>query len=41
VCLLAASYQEMSNIVHRYYTQFSIDEQQKIWGKNAIDFYHL
>ena len=41
VCLLAASYQEMSNIVHRYYTQFSIDEQQKIWGTNAIDFYHL
>jgi len=41
VCLLAASYQEMSNIVHRYFTQFSIDEQQKIWGKNAIDFYHL
>ena len=41
VCLLAASYQEMSNIVHRYYTQFSIDEQQKIWGQNAIDFYHL
>lgn len=41
VCLLAASYQETCNITHRYFMQFPIEEQAKIWGKNAIDFYHL
>lgn len=41
VCLVAASYQETCNIVHRYFMQFSIAEQEKLWGKNAVDFYHL
>lgn len=41
VCLVAASYQETANIVHRYYSKFSINEQEKLWSKNAIDFYHL
>lgn len=41
VCLLAASYQETANIAHRYFTKFSVDEQEKFWSKNAIDFYHL
>lgn len=41
VCLLAASYQETCNIVHRYFMQFSMEEQGKLWGKNAVDFYHL
>ena len=41
VCLLAASYQETWNIAHRYFMQFSINEQEKLWGKNAINFYHL
>lgn len=41
VCLLAASYQEACNIVHRYFMQFSMEEQGKLWGKNAVDFYHL
>lgn len=41
VCLIAASYEETCNIVHRYFMQFPIEEQAKIWGKNAIDFYHL
>lgn len=41
VCLLAASYQETCNIVHRYFMQFSMEEQGKLWGKNAVNFYHL
>jgi L-fuconolactonase len=41
VCLLAASYQETVNIVHRYFSKFTLDEQEKFWRKNAIDFYHL
>jgi L-fuconolactonase len=41
VCMLAATYQETCNIAHRYFTQYSIDEQEKFWGKNAVDFYHL
>ncbi|MDN3654661.1 amidohydrolase family protein [Ferruginibacter paludis] len=41
VCLVAASYQETCNIIHRYFMQFSIAEQEKLWGKNAVDFYHL
>ena len=41
VCLLAASYQETANIAHRYFSKFSITEQEKFWSKNAIDFYHL
>ena len=41
VCLLAASYQETANIVHRYFSRFTFSEQEKFWGKNAIDFYHL
>jgi L-fuconolactonase len=41
VCLVAASYQETCNIVRRYFMQFSIAEQEKLWGKNAVDFYHL
>lgn len=41
VCLLAATYQETANIVHRYYSKFSLTEQEKFWSKNAIDFYHL
>jgi L-fuconolactonase len=41
VCLLASSYQEVCNIVRSYYSRFSIEEQNKFWGQNAIDFYHL
>ena len=41
VCLLASSYQETCNITHRYFMQFPMEEQAKIWGKNTIDFYHL
>ena len=41
VCLVAAPYQEMMEIVRDYYALFSKDEQQKIFGKNAIEFYNL
>lgn len=41
VCLLAATYQETANIVHRYYSKFSLSEQEKFWCRNAIDFYNL
>jgi L-fuconolactonase len=41
VCLLASSYREVCNIVRRYYSKFTIDEQNKFWGQNAIEFYHL
>jgi L-fuconolactonase len=41
VCQVAASYQEVCNIGHRYFMQFSMEDQEKFWGKNAIDFYHL
>lgn len=41
VCLLAASYQETANIAHRYFSKFSVEEQENFWSKNAIDFYHL
>ncbi len=41
VCLLAATYQETANIAHRYFMKFTVDEQEKFWSRNAIDFYHL
>lgn len=41
VSLLAASYAEAANIVHRWYSGFSLEEQKKVWGTNAINFYNL
>lgn len=41
VCLLAASYEKVHNVIHHYLEQFSYEEQQKIWGLNAINFYNL
>ncbi|MGN6162997.1 MAG: amidohydrolase family protein [Flavisolibacter sp.] len=41
VCLLAASYNETVDIVKDYFSSFSIDEQNKIFGQNAIKFYNL
>jgi L-fuconolactonase len=41
VCLLAASYPQVSNIVRDYFSKFSIAEQQQFFGTNAINFYHL
>lgn len=41
VCLLAASYNEMMEIVNEYFAAFSTDEKERIFGKNAIKFYNL
>jgi L-fuconolactonase len=41
VCLVAASYEQVVGIVERYFSTFSKDEQDLIFGKNAITFYNL
>lgn len=41
VCLVAASYQQMLQIVQQYFSTFSIAEQQDFFGNNAASFYHV
>ncbi len=41
VCLVAAEYSETIAIVVDYFSTFSLDEQQKVFGGNAIEFYDL
>lgn len=41
VCLVAASYDEMFGIVSDYFSALSADEQENIFGGNAIKFYNL
>ena len=41
VCLVAASYDEVVAIVKDYFSSFSSDEQQKIFGGNATAFYNI
>ncbi|WKN33985.1 amidohydrolase family protein [Porifericola rhodea] len=41
VCRLAASYQEVMGLVEDYIGRLSADEQARILGQNAIDFYQL
>lgn len=41
VCLVAASYKEVVDIAQDYFSAFSGDEQQKIFGGNAVSFYNL
>lgn len=41
VCLLAASYDEVKNIVVNYFNSFSISERADLFGLNAKTFYHL
>jgi L-fuconolactonase len=41
VCLVAASYQQVVNIVETYFSSFSKDEQDKVFGSNAENFYNL
>jgi L-fuconolactonase len=41
VCLVAATYGQMKNIVDDYFSSFSKNEQEKFFGKNAIKFYNL
>lgn len=41
VCLVAASYETVLNIVHAIFKKFSEDEQAKFFGLNAVQFYKL
>lgn len=41
VCLLAADYQKVKNILETYTHTLSTTEQQQFWGNNAIDFYNI
>ncbi|MDF9795600.1 L-fuconolactonase [Catalinimonas alkaloidigena] len=41
VCRLAAEYEEVMAVVENYISQLSQDEQARILGGNAIDFYQL
>ena len=41
VCLVAASYEDMMDIVKNYFSSFSKDEQEKFFGLNAVTFYNL
>ena len=41
VCLVAASYEKMLEIVKNYFASFSIPEQQDFFGNNAATFYQL
>ncbi len=41
VCLVAASYNKMINIVHEYFASFNITEQDNFFGNNAGRFYNL
>jgi L-fuconolactonase len=41
VCLLAASYEQAVDIVQDYFSAFTEEEQQKVFGQNAVRFYNL
>jgi len=41
VCLLAADYSMVCNLVKEYLDKLSIREQEMIWGRNAALFYNL
>ena len=41
VCLLAASYHKVIESIDQYFRSFSSEEREKIYGKNAINFYQL
>ena len=41
VCQLAAGYETVMGIVDHYFSSFSEDEKEKIFGTNAIHFYNL
>lgn len=41
VCLLASSYGDQLNIVKQYFASFSGAEQERVFSRNAVSFYHL
>ena len=41
VCLSAAKYSEVVGVVEEYFSSASKDDKEKIFGRNAADFYNL
>jgi L-fuconolactonase len=41
VCMLAASYSQVIEIIENHIEQFTKTEKNAIWHQNATDFYHL
>jgi L-fuconolactonase len=41
VCLAGADYKSVTGIVQHYFSSFTQNEQEKIFGNNAIQFYNL
>ena len=41
VCLVAASYEQTISIVKQYFSSFTQNEQNKLFGANATSFYNL
>lgn len=41
VCLLAASYKQVVDVMNNYFSTFTYDEQADVFGRNAIEFYNL
>ncbi|HEY2350619.1 MAG TPA: amidohydrolase family protein, partial [Puia sp.] len=41
VCLLAGDYDDIVNITKNYFSSYSQDEKDKIFGLNAVKFYNL
>ena len=41
VCLSVASYKEVIGIVEDFFSSYSEEDREKIFGKNATDFYNL
>ena len=41
VCLVAAGYEQVVQIVESYLATLSDDEQTAVMGRNALDFYHI
>lgn len=41
VSLLAASYEQSTEILESYFSKFSKEEQDQFWGQNAVAFYDL
>jgi L-fuconolactonase len=41
VCLLGGNYEEVLNVGRGYFSCFTLNEQDKIFGNNAIKFYNL
>jgi L-fuconolactonase len=41
VCLVAADYTTVINLVRSYFSAFSLSEQEQVFGRTAIEFYRL